>query len=227
MNWLHDLLNVLTLSSAHQHYLNTRGVDDKSNVEFRTLTPDLITFEIPCERFKTNFGKKGEKLKDCLIIPATSARNEIYGFEARSWDANGNKRVFKYMLDKSQWLPSVLNAHELIEALWSNGDIYFVEGVFDMVALKKVIDYPNAVVCTMRAGLDDLTIDMVQRFYHRMTTIYMTYDNDATGRMKSNEAIFKLKKLGIRAVESKYRGKDPNDLWAIQGEQGLKKYFLF
>jgi DNA primase len=225
MNWLNDFIPILPLSAEHQLYLNKRGVDDNSNVLFKTF--DIVNFNIPCDRFKSNFGKSGEKLKDCLIIPATCPRGEIYGFEARSWDANGNKRVFKYMLDRSQWLPSLLNAHEVAEALWSNGDVYFVEGVFDMVALKKVITYPNAVGCTMRAGVDDLTINLIQRFANKISTIYMAYDNDATGKMKSNEAIFKFKKLGIRAVESKYRGKDPNDLWTQQGEAGLKKYFLF
>jgi DNA primase len=96
-----------------------------------------------------------------------------------------------------------------------------------MVALKKVITYPNAVGCTMRAGIDDLTISLIQRFANKISTIYMAYDNDNTGKLKSNDAIFKFKKLGIRAVECKYRGKDPNELWTAQGEQGLKRYFLF
>lgn len=225
MNWLEDFIDVLPLSVEHQQYLNKRGVDENSNVKFKTF--DIVDFNIPCDRFKSNFGKYGEKLKGCLIIPATCSRGEIYGFEARSWDANGNKRVFKYMLDKSQWVPSLLNGHEVAEALWSNGDVYFVEGVFDMIALKKVIKYPNAVGCTMRAGIDELTISLIQRFANKISTIYMAYDNDNTGRLKSNEAIFKFKKLGIRAVECKYRGKDPNELWTLQGELGLKRYFLF
>jgi len=225
MNWLEDLVSILPLSNDHQQYLNKRGVDQNSNVKFKTFEP--MNLNIPCERFKSNFGRQGEKLKNCLIIPATSPRGEIYGFEARSWDANGNKRVFKYMLDNSQWLPSLLNGHEIAESLWSNGDVYFVEGVFDMVALKKVITYPNAVGCTMRAGVDDLTISLIQRFSNKISTIYMAYDNDNTGRLKSNEAIFKFKKLGIRAVECKYRGKDPNELWTSHGEAGLKRYFLF
>lgn len=223
--WIEDLLNGLDLSSVHKNYLKTRGVTENCSVNFKTYS--LTDFEIPCDRFKHLYGVKGEKLKDSLIIPAVSPRGETYGFEARFWDDNNNKRIFKYMLDKTQWLPSLLNGQEVAQGLWDGGDIYFVEGVFDMIALQKVIKTPDAVGCTMRAGLDDLTIDLCIRLASKTTNIYMAYDNDQTGKMKSKEALYKLKKAGLRAFECRYRGKDPNELWSSLGEQGLRRFFLF
>lgn len=225
-DWLTVLLNSMPLSNTHKSYLQTRGVNETTNIDFKTFSNDH-NIQIPCPRFKHSFGIRGERLNDCLIIPVKCPRDLIIGFEARTWDLLGNKKVYKYMLDRSQWLPTLIGSKDVVEALWGGGDVYLVEGVFDLVALKRVIHHPNAIGCTLRAGIDDLTLSLIERFASKMTTVFMCYDNDSTGRLKNKDAIFRLSKIGVRANDVKYRGKDPNELWTAQGDLGIRRYFMF
>jgi len=226
-DWLEEILSTMFVSPAHYAYLKSRGVDENTGILFHTFDPNKIKINIPCPRFVSNFGTKGERLKDHLIIPVSCPRNKLIGFEARTWDSECNKRVHKYMLDRSQWLPTLINAHKVVESLWNGDDIYIVEGIFDLVALQKAVSPHHTVCSTMRAGIDENTIKLFERFYTPMSSIYMCYDNDETGKAKSQDVLRKLSKLGMRVFECKYRGKDPNDLWTREGIEGLNKYFMF
>ena len=225
-DWLEDILSTMFVSPTHYSYLVSRGVDENTGIIFNTYDPDKVKISIPCQRFVSSFGSKGERLKDHLIIPLHCPRNKLIGFEARTWDSEGNKRVLKYMLDRSKWLPTLINAHKVVEGLWNGDDVYIVEGIFDLVALQKAIKPPHVVCSTMRAGMDDNTFKLFERFYTPMSSIYICYDNDETGKAKSSELVRKLAKSNIRSVECKYRGKDPNDLWTREGVEGLNKYFM-
>jgi DNA primase len=146
--------------------------------------------------------------------------------ETRRINEDGSKRVHQYRTLNAQWNPYALGAEEGFKALWELGDLWVVEGIFDKISLDKVIPSCDACISTLRAGMDAITMDMIERFYTPASTIYICYDNDETGQKKSYWLQREMKKRGMRAVIWKYRGKDPNDVWTQGGDQALRRMFL-
>jgi DNA primase len=210
--------------SQHQSYLRSRGVHEKTSLEFFSWTPP--DSGSPCPKFASHFGALGLRLKEHLIIPVRSPRGNILGFEARLIEADGSKKVNQYRTAQAEWNPYFLGAEKAFEALWQGADIWIVEGAFDMVALERVVPSCDAVISTLRAGMDVLSIEMISRFYTAHSTIHICYDNDETGRNKATSLYHTLKKQGLRVTLPKYRGKDPNEVWKAGGDSLLRRYFL-
>jgi DNA primase len=207
----------------HLPYLISRGVGEGCKVNFNSWQPHG---EVLCPKFKSNFGISGERIKDSLIIPISSPRGEIIGVEARSINEDGSKRVHQYRTLSSQWNPFILGSEDTFRALWNLGDLWIVEGIFDKVSLDRVVSPYDAVTCTLRAGMDANTLDMIERYYSPASTIFICYDNDETGKKKSYWLHKEMTKRGMRAVIWKYRGKDPNDVWTQGGDHALRRMFL-
>ena len=220
-DWIRQ--GLIGANPIHLPYLVSRGVGEGCLVDFYSWQPHP---NVQCPKFKTNFGHSGERIKDSLIIPITSPRGEILGMETRQIKEDGTKRVHQYRTLNAQWNPYALGAEEGFKALWDQGDLWVVEGIFDKVSLDKVIPRCDACISTLRAGMDANTMDMIERFYTPASTIYICYDNDETGQKKSYWLQREMKKRGMRTVVWKYRGKDPNDVWTQGGDQALTRMFL-
>lgn len=220
--WLTSNLKSMSLSNSHLKYLSSRGADlNNKAIDFKTWTPPEQP--APCKRFTSAFGGQGQGLKDNFIIPVNCPRGRLVGFEARSFKEDGSKVVKKYNLDRGEWTPYLLGSTDVFEALWNGMDFWIVEGVFDLVALKRVV--PQAVGSTMRAGMDNLTLEFIKRYYQPTTSVFVCYDNDETGRSKTGLLVNQLKKIGVNAYDWKYRGKDPNEVWQQGGDVSLRKNF--
>ncbi len=204
-------------------YLKKRGVDENCKVSFFIWEPHK---NIPCKRFKSSFGLQGEKLVGQLIIPIYSPTNQIIGLECRRLRKDGSKQVHQYRTIHAQWNPYLLGSKEAFDSLWEGNDLWIVEGIFDKVALDKVLPSCDAVASTLRAGMDSNTLDMIERFYSSLSTVYICYDNDETGRKKSYWLTKEMSKRGIRAIQWKYRGKDPGEVFSLGGEKALRRMFL-
>jgi DNA primase len=211
------------LKKEHKKYLKKRGVDSKSSASFYTWESPHVP--CPCERFKANFGVTGRRLQGQLITPIHSPRGSLLGMEARSLE-NGVKKVLQYRTDQAQWNPYFLGAQKAFETLWDGCDLWVVEGIFDMVALEKVVPKSDAVISTLRAGMDNNSINMISRFLTPRNSVYIAYDNDETGIKKAQWLKDRLTSLGGRVYLCKYRGKDPNEVWASGGESLLRRYFI-
>lgn len=209
--------------TKYDSYLASRGVDQKSSVSFHSWVPHS---DIQDQRFKASFGYSGERIREHLIIPISSPRGQIIGFEARSIDQDGAKKVLQYRTPASQWNPYLLGAEKAFKALWEGNDLWIVEGVFDLIAVEKSIPACDAVCSTLRAGMDPLTLSMIKTYYRPTSTIYVCYDNDETGRKKAEWLHKQLTSLGIRSVNWKYRGKDPGEVWKAGGQAALNKMFF-
>jgi len=180
----------------------------------------------PCEKFRGSFGNYGEKLKNNLIIPVHSYKGQILGFEARSLKKDGSKFVRQYRTNQASWSPYFLGAKKCFETLWSGeGDIWVVEGIFDFTALETVLPSHDAVISTLRAGMDKISLDMIVRLYSPRSTVYLAYDNDEAGRNKANILQYKFTSLGVRSVVWKYRGGDPNEVLTKGGHKMMKRMF--
>ena len=214
---------LIDIDPVHLPYLISRGVNEGCKVDFYSWLPHP---NVQCPKFKANFGSSGERIKDSLIIPVYSPRGEVIGMETRQIKEDGSKRVHQYRTVYSQWNPYVLGSQDAFQSLWDQGDLWVVEGIFDKVSLDKVIPRCDAVISTLRAGMDAITLDMIERYYTPASTIYICYDNDETGQKKSYWLQREMKKRGMRTVIWKYRGKDPNDVWTQGGDQALRRMFL-
>jgi len=211
------------LSQEHQSYLTSRGVDEDSSVGFYTWKPPAEP--CPCPRFISNFGDKGYKILGQLVIPIRSPRGAILGMEARSFSEDGSKRVLQYRTNNAQWNPYFLGAEKAFKTLWLGGDLWVVEGIFDMIAIEKILPKSDTVISTLRAGMDMNSINMISRFISPMSTLYIAYDNDETGKSKSDWLRNKFASEGARVYQARYRGKDPNEVWKLGGERLLRRYF--
>jgi len=221
--WLSDHLKTLSLSDEHKQYLKKRGVDQNSSISFYTW--NRIKHNSPCDKFNSSFGNNGFKLQDLLVFPIYSPRNHLVGIEAQKRLEDGSKRVFQYRTDLSKWNPFILNSNRAFNSLWEGNDIWLVEGVYDLIALEKVIPSCDTVISTMRAGMDQITVDMLTRYKNKTSTIYIAYDNDETGSKKASWLKSNFIKNGMNCEIWKYRGNDPNDVWVQGGEKLLRKYF--
>lgn len=212
------------VSSYYRDYLKRRLVTDLNSLDFFVWEPPSVV--CPCARFASSFGDRGQKLKGFLIIPICSYDGSVLGFEARKVSSDGSKFVLKYQTDRASWNPYFLGAKKVIDTLWrGTGDVWLVEGSFDFTAVEQAVPQSDAVMCTLRAGMTQITFDTLLRFYTPRSTIYIAYDNDETGRNKSQMLHRKFTENGIRSVIWKYRGKDPNEVLSKGGFRMMKRMF--
>ena len=219
--WIKE--GLIEYEPLHLPYLISRGVGEVFNVQFTSCSRHD---SVSCPKFKANFGSYGERIKNSLIIPISSPRGEVIGLETRRINEDGSKKVHQYRTLSSQWNPFMLGSEDAFKTLWCRGDLWVVEGIFDKVALDRVIPDCDAVVSTLRAGMDAITLDMIERYYTPASTIYLCYDNDETGQKKSNWLQREMKKRGMRSVVWRYRGKDPGEVFKKGGDQALRRMFL-
>jgi len=224
-DWLNDhLKNRCPLSDEHKRNLTRRGVDDNSSVRFYTWSK--AQSPAPCATFSKNFGPYGEKAQGFLSFPVLSPKGEVIGLEARRAMPDGSKKVYQYRAPNASWNPYMIGSEKAFESLWTGCDLWIVEGVFDLISLEKITAPCDTVVSTLRAGMDQTTLKMISRFAGKASTIYIAYDNDETGRKKSQWLHRQLTNNNVRTVVWNYRGKDPNEVWKAGGERLLRRMFL-
>ena len=167
-----------------------------------------------------------------VTIPLRGPTGTLTGIEARSWH---EKRVTDFRVPEAEYNPVAINLPRAAEAMWAGGSVWVVEGVYDLCALDWCVPKTDAVVATLRAGLGKDVLEFLARFC--TNTVYMVYDNDETGRRATHGwrdaetgkyrpgALDLLKRAGIRAVDYRYRGKDPGEVWRAGGLAKLRETF--
>lgn len=225
-------LATLTLPEECEGYAMGRGASPETieRLGIREWVPSETPS--PSSHFVERYGAHGERLDGMLVIPLRSPTGALVGIEARS---RFEKRVSDFRLPESQWNPVAINTPRVAEALWNGGSAWVVEGVWDLSALEWCLPKGDAVIATLRAGLDHNTVKFLARFCKN--TVYMAYDNDETGRRATlgwrdaatgkyrPGAMNLLTKAGVRVVDYRYRGKDPGDVWSKGGIEGLRQAF--
>jgi hypothetical protein len=188
----------------------------------------------PDSNFIGRYGLQGlgENLDGFLVVPVLSPRGTLLGFEARSIY---KKEISDFRFPESNWCPFFLGTKQALQKLWSGGDAWLVEGLFDLAPLEWVIPDSDAVLATVRAHLGKAQLLFLRRFCRGM--VHMVYDRDATGRKatvgwvdetgrRRPGALDLLKKAGVRCRDVPYLGgKDPGEIWNLGGVPALRKAF--
>lgn len=113
------------------------------------------------------------------------------------------------------------------EGMWSDRHVCLVEGVFDLFPLQRVFSIP--VIATLTAGLSPRLARTLSRW---VDTIYLSWDNDTTGRGATSRAMlgkakapepFTFKDL---AVPLSSGVKDIGDLWEKGGDDLVRETFI-
>lgn len=226
------------LTDEAEGYLLGRGVPESSVETLQIGVWSAPEEGAPDPNFRERYGLQGEKLNGRLVYPLISPRGGLIGFESRSMY---EKSVSRYLLPEAAWNPVLLGFPKAMEKVWEGGDLWVVEGLFDMTALERVVPSTDAVVASVRAKLTTKHVEWIRRFMggpSRYARVYMVYDNDETGRrgvegyIDENTgkprwgALRQLESVEVCAVDVRYKGgKDPGEIWEKTGTEGLRAAF--
>ena len=234
--WLYNQFVSLDLGESAEGYLYGRGVTEQLITTLGVKEWRASSIPTPSVAFAKRYGARGERLEGTVAFPILSPSGMLIGMEARTPSRDpSEKRISEFRLPEAAWSPFIFNAPEAADRMWEGGSVWVCEGVYDLCALVRVVPPTDAVVATLKAGISKTHVQFLSRFCRG--TIYMVYDNDETGRRATDGyvdpatgkyrpgALGLLKKAGLRAVDYRYRGKDPGDAWTKGGATLLKSIF--
>ena len=181
-------------------------------------------------------GEFGQKREGWMSVPIWSPRIQLIGVIYRLWD--GNKEFRDYMLPESKWAPAFIGlTPSVLQKIWDGGDIWVVEGLFDMT-IGHVIPKKDVVLACGTANLSRLQVNFLKRFLAPTAMVHIVYDEDKTGRdhaagytdVKTGKYMpgvcDRLKRVGVRCRDVRYRGgKDPGIIWEAGGKPALAAAF--
>lgn len=180
-------------------------------------------------------GDRGQLREGWMTVPFWSPKGRIVGVEFRRWD--GVKEVRDYRLPESKWVPVFIGlTPSVLQKIWNGGDVWLVEGVFDM-AIAHVIPKKDVVLACGTARITRNQVDFLHRFLGPTAMVRVVFDEDETGRRQvmgymdeANKWVpgvpERLERVGVRSVAIRYRGgKDPGEIWEKGGRSALEKAF--
>lgn len=238
--WLEESLASFSLTEEAEGYAMSRGLLGVRIQDIGAVLWDckLVQSGATDPAFidpKKGHGPRGERLHGRLCFPIWSPRGQLLGVEARSWQ--GEKRVSQYLLPEAGWSPVFIGlTPAAMTRIWDGGDVWIVEGVYDMGSMEHVVPTRDTVLSTLRARVSPAHAEFLRRFCRGR--VRLAYDNDPTGRKQTHGykdeatgkhrwgAVESLTQLGVRAADVPYRGgKDPSEIWEQGGVDGLRRAF--
>lgn len=238
--WLEEAVASFTLTEEAEGYLLGRGILEPriQDIGIGVWDPDRLLESATDEVFrdpKKGHGPRGERLRGRLVVPLWGPTGKLLGVEVRAW--SGEKRVTQYLLAEASWNPVFVGLTPAVMAkIWAGGDVWIVEGLFDLGAMEHVVPTRDAVLGTLRARVSEHHATFLQRFCRGR--VYLVYDNDSTGRQQTHGyedpathrhrwgALDVLSRVGVHAQDVPYRGgKDPGEVWDRGGVDGLRRAF--
>ena len=249
MTWLSEVWDEQVLTREVEEYLLRRGARTESYQELEIITwgvpyspgPEdgLITHDpmrlvIEDATFQAKYGApKGLDLTGWLACPVVSPKGKVIGFEARNTE---KKALSEFLLPEAAWNPVWLGlCPSVMQRIWDGGDVWVVEGLFDLFPMQWLVPEDDVVLATLRARLTDKHVEFLRRFCQGW--VHMVYDQDEQGRKATFGwtdqegrrrwgALDKLKRVGLKCRDVPYSGgKDPGEIWDLGGARALRSYF--
>lgn len=219
-DWLSSSLPSMAINDQALSYLYKRGATDDAIRSLGITVWSPPSEECPPGFFDyRKFGSRLERMAGMLVCPIVSPRDRVVGIEARSYI--GPKRIIDVRFAESKWNPSWIAEPGLPARMSDGSDVWIVEGLFDLLALRWAVKSP--IISTMTAKVTRMHSAFFGR--HSRGMVRIAYDMDASGRRGSVEALSLLSKYGVKAVAVKYSRKDPGEVWDDLGEEGLVNEF--
>lgn len=237
MTWLTEALKSMSLTENVGGYLFGRGAKEGIVQELGCVTwhADKPISDDAGWHKQCGPEGRGEWLDGWLIVPLLGPRGQVLGFEARRTDI---KKFSRWLMPEAAWNPvwSGLTPSAM-QRLWDGGDVWVVEGTFDMFALQWAVPEKDIVLASVTAALNQRQVEFLRRFCGNDAWVNMVYDNDEQGRNGTHGwtddegkfrwgALQKLEAVGIRCRDVKYSGgKDPGEIWERSGAAGIRAAF--
>jgi len=233
--WLTEALRECKLEEATEGYLLGRGAKEESYWDMGCVTWTHPYNEPPDdEGFRARYAPpRGLNLHGWLVCPIYSPKGKVIGFEARNTE---RKALTEFLTADAAWNPVWLGlTPAAMERVWDGGDVWLVEGLFDLFPLEWVVPPEDVVLGTLRARLTDKHVEFLRRFCTGW--VHMVYDRDEQGKKATRGwidetgrrrwgALDKLKRVDIPCREVSYTGgKDPGEVWDKGGVDGLHRAF--
>ncbi|NBY13288.1 MAG: hypothetical protein EBQ76_00715 [Betaproteobacteria bacterium] len=236
--WLTDALltSASDLPEEVEGYVLGRGLPERMFRNMGIGAWRCPSTESPAEDFRKKFGPHGELVQGWLSIPVRSPRGSLVGVEFRRWD--GEKAVRKWHAPDAAWCPLFHGEWPLaLHKIWAGGDVWVVEGIFDM-CIARIVPERDVVLSTGGAAMSRQHVDFVARFMAPKAAFHLTYDNDETGRRQATGFTDektqrhvrgvpeRLQRVGVTCHVTRYAGgKDPGEIWERGGVPALRAAF--
>jgi len=224
--WLNDLFISGNLLLEEEEYLLSRGAKRERIKSLGIISWDsLAVGKSPDPIFNERYfsRKFPNRLKGCICTPYRSLTDQIIGFEARAVD---HKWITDFRVSpESHWCSFWLGLNkESMEKLWAGGEVWIVEGLFDMFALDWVIPESDLILAIVQARLTTPHLEFLRRFAKKAN---LSLDMDPPGRKGAYKAARNLRELGVSNRVVEYGpGKDPGEIWDRGGVRELKEVFF-
>ena len=232
MNWLEEILVKMTLTEEVEDYLLGRGAKEATIREEGIVTwsppSQAVTDAVFCRRY----GPYGEKIAGYLVTPVRSPKGALIGFEARSIR---QKAISDFRFVEAAWNPFWLGTRRAMPKIWAGGDVWIVEGLFDLCPLEWAVPEKDAVLASVRARLSACHVEFLRRFCKGQ--VNMVYDQDPAGRAgmhgwtdetgkKKMGALERLRRVGLVCRDVPFQGgKDPGQIWDRGGAKAVQAAF--
>jgi hypothetical protein len=236
VNWLDSALTEMVLTEEVEGYLLGRGALEESYLALGVKTWNApMSVPLGDEAFQAKYGPGKDQLDltGWMVCPMVSPKGGVIGFEARN---TKKKALSEFVLPEGAWNPLWLGlTPEAMRRIWAGGDVWVVEGLFDLFPLQWVVPETDVVLATLRARMTDKHVEFLRRFCKGW--VHMVYDQDEQGRKATHGwtdqegrfrwgALKKLGRVGLRCRDVPYSGgKDPGEIWDKGGAPALRLAF--
>lgn len=196
-------------------YLNSRFVTDEDIRDYGIGFSKLVG--VP-EGQSTDYKRfmdecwRGRKLENKIIFPIRDKLGKTVGLIGRSVDTKDFKI---FVTEEAKFTGFFYGLPQALPHIYKERVAYFVEGSFDMYAVRKV--FPNT-VSTLTSGMSENQYNLIKRYCDKIIVIF---DSDKPGDRGAKEA---MEYEGVGKVTLGY--KDPAKGLEVLGESKFKDHIL-
>jgi hypothetical protein len=221
MPWIDQLVEYAEgrLGDRAREALWMRGVTDEQVLLYHLgyLNSDLPDLDYPKDFLE--WSDNGKTLDDVFVLPLTTVLGQVKGLQFRHVERTraGYRDFIPYDQE-----PVYFGLGQAMPHVWRTGEVFLVEGGFDLFPIQRV---RPQVVATLTARL---TGQFAQLLYRIAGSIWFCYDWDDAGRngverfKRSNYSrhfkVHVIQRPGDAPRGSKGPVKDPSELWESWGD---------
>lgn len=224
VQWLDDFVAFTQdcLGGREREALYTRGVTDEQ-IDLYQL--GYIDAHLPEGKYPQDFlewwTNHNWQLDDCFVLPLTTTLGHTLGIQVRHVDRARKGYLDYYASDEEA---ALFGLGQAMPAVWETGDIWLVEGGFDVFPLQRHL---SNVTATLHAGIGNDFWRVLKRVASR---VYLAYDSDGAGRKASYDIVrgdhakdfdFKIVKFPNVPYKGGKMTTDPSELWDVWGDKRL------